>query len=214
MSACPSAEQAPGPACRAFDTWIMSALCHHGQPREIENQILADHLSESGGKDIESYIDDVLRLAESVGESVPEPPAMSQAPASWLVAGLSVLCDWLGSNTVWFKYHPPEFGLTDYWETEALPQARKALRESRLLAAGPSPSLSLAELLPPTAVPSPLQEAVHRLETGRGPALVLIEDQTGAGKTEAALALAGRMMAAGQGDGLFIALPTMATANA
>src|SRR5207237_4962857 len=36
----------------------------------------------------------------------------------------------------------------------------------------------------------------------------------GAGKTEAAVMLAHRMMAAGQADGFFIGLPTMATANA
>jgi CRISPR-associated endonuclease/helicase Cas3 len=47
-----------------------------------------------------------------------------------------------------------------------------------------------------------------------GPCLTIIEDMTGAGKTEAALILTARMMAAGKGAGLFFALPTMATANA
>ena len=42
----------------------------------------------------------------------------------------------------------------------------------------------------------------------------LLEDVTGAGKTEAAMMLAHRLMAAGSADGFFIALPTMATANA
>ena len=45
------------------------------------------------------------------------------------------------------------------------------------------------------------------------PALVVIEDATGAGKTEAALIVASRMMASGKANGLFFALPTMATAN-
>jgi CRISPR-associated endonuclease/helicase Cas3 len=47
-----------------------------------------------------------------------------------------------------------------------------------------------------------------------GPQLALIEDGTGSGKTEAALLLAARMMAAGLGEGVYLALPTMATANA
>nr|WP_246176529.1 CRISPR-associated helicase Cas3' [Rhodovulum strictum] len=44
--------------------------------------------------------------------------------------------------------------------------------------------------------------------------LAVIEDETGAGKTEAALILAQRMLLAGKGRGLFFALPTMATADA
>ena len=47
-----------------------------------------------------------------------------------------------------------------------------------------------------------------------GPALFMIEDETGSGKTEAALMLAHRLMAAHRAEGLYIALPTMATANA
>jgi CRISPR-associated endonuclease/helicase Cas3 len=41
-----------------------------------------------------------------------------------------------------------------------------------------------------------------------------LEDVTGAGKTEAALILTQRLMAKGLADGLYIGLPTMATANA
>jgi CRISPR-associated endonuclease/helicase Cas3 len=47
-----------------------------------------------------------------------------------------------------------------------------------------------------------------------GPLLALVEDVTGGGKTEAALVLAHRLLAAGRADGLYFALPTMATANA
>ena len=47
-----------------------------------------------------------------------------------------------------------------------------------------------------------------------GPCLFVIEDVTGAGKTEAALVLAHRLMCAGRASGAFVALPTMATANA
>jgi hypothetical protein len=44
--------------------------------------------------------------------------------------------------------------------------------------------------------------------------LAFIEDETGAGKTEAALILAQRMLTEGKGQGLFFALPTMATSDA
>ena len=59
-----------------------------------------------------------------------------------------------------------------------------------------------------------MQRAAKDIDLPDEPTLVLIEDETGSGKTEAALILAQRMMQAGKGHGLFFALPTMATANA
>jgi len=47
-----------------------------------------------------------------------------------------------------------------------------------------------------------------------GPCLFVIEDATGSGKTEAALVMAHRLMQGGRTNGAFVALPTMATANA
>ncbi|MDH4344158.1 MAG: CRISPR-associated helicase/endonuclease Cas3, partial [Nitrospira sp.] len=44
--------------------------------------------------------------------------------------------------------------------------------------------------------------------------LFVLEELTGSGKTEAALTLAARLMAEGQGRGVYLALPTMATADA
>ena len=46
------------------------------------------------------------------------------------------------------------------------------------------------------------------------PQLFILEDATGAGKTEAALLLAHRLISQDQAQGIYIALPTMATANA
>src|SRR5262249_9039299 len=44
--------------------------------------------------------------------------------------------------------------------------------------------------------------------------LAIIEDVTGSGKSEAALIFAARLLSGGRADGLYFALPTMATANA
>ena len=59
-----------------------------------------------------------------------------------------------------------------------------------------------------------MQRWAQAVDLPKGPALFMIEDETGSGKTEAALMLAHRLMAAGKADGLYMALPTMATANA
>ncbi len=65
-----------------------------------------------------------------------------------------------------------------------------------------------------TYAPTPLQKYAEIVELRDGPLLFIIEDMTGAGKTEAAVILAHRLMHAGKAQGLHIALPTMATANA
>src|SRR5688500_12326037 len=55
---------------------------------------------------------------------------------------------------------------------------------------------------------------MSQLTIGTGPQLFILEEVTGAGKTEAALMLAHRLMCADLGHGVYIGLPTMATANA
>jgi CRISPR-associated endonuclease/helicase Cas3 len=52
------------------------------------------------------------------------------------------------------------------------------------------------------------------MELAQDPQLIVIEEVTGGGKTEAALTLAARLLANGAADGLYLALPTMATADA
>lgn len=60
----------------------------------------------------------------------------------------------------------------------------------------------------------PMQEAAASAPLPKGQMPAFIKDETGAGKAEAALILAQRMLLGGKGRGLFFALPTMATADA
>jgi CRISPR-associated endonuclease/helicase Cas3 len=61
---------------------------------------------------------------------------------------------------------------------------------------------------------TPLQMLAEQIPISKDSNLFIIEEITGAGKTEAALILAHRLMTAGYADGLYFGLPTMATANA
>jgi CRISPR-associated endonuclease/helicase Cas3 len=133
---------------------------------------------------------------------------------SWLVAGVAVVCDWIGSNTRWFPYRIEPMALDAYWRDMALPRAQNAIDAAGIVPARFASNGAPADLLPERAEATPLQRAATAIPLGEGPQLHLIEDLTGAGKTEAALILARRMIAAGLGDGLFVALPTQATANA
>jgi CRISPR-associated endonuclease/helicase Cas3 len=69
-------------------------------------------------------------------------------------------------------------------------------------------------LFPDIKESSPLQLHAEQCQISHSPQLFIIEDVTGAGKTEAALTLANRLMKEELGDGVFFALPTMATSDA
>jgi CRISPR-associated endonuclease/helicase Cas3 len=113
-----------------------------------------------------------------------------------------------------FPYCAEHMPLPAYWKNHALPQATKAISEIGWRERGIRPFNRIIDLFPLIKQPTPLQNFVAETVLKPGPKLWIIEDVTGAGKTEAALILAQRMMAAGEADGIYLGLPTMATANA
>lgn len=138
--------------------------------------------------------------------------------ASWWVAGLAVLTDWIGSNTNWFPYaENAERGLSldEYWEQQALPQAHHAIDEAGVGSEPVKPYISpefLLRHLRDVAL-RPAQALVATLPISDEPQLFFLEDATGSGKTEASLILASRLIDAGLADGLYFGLPTQATAD-
>lgn len=126
---------------------------------------------------------------------------------SWWLPGLVAAADWIGSNAAWFAATAPTMDLRDYLIL-ARQKAVLAVKAAGLA----SPRLSETRLFDFSL--RPMQTACAEIDMVEGPMLAVIEDETGAGKTEAALILAQRMMAAGKGCGLYFALPTMATADA
>ena len=132
---------------------------------------------------------------------------------SWYLAGIAVLADWLGSNQEYFKYCSKPEELAAYWHKHALPSAKKAIQS---VPEKPKKSQfqGLRNLFPFIQQPTPLQEYAINEPLNDKPQLFILEDVTGAGKTEAALILTHRLLSTGLADGLYVALPTMATANA
>lgn len=126
---------------------------------------------------------------------------------SWWLPGLCAAADWVGSNIDWFPATAPSHSLPEY-----LTIAR-ARAETAVAAAGLSGALVKTDPLFEFAL-RPMQAACADIPLPDGPMLAVIEDETGAGKTEAALLLAHRMVQAGKGRGIYFALPTMATADA
>ena len=187
---------------------------HHGGPPELlESRKYKDQAAQIGDEasraatEAIAVIAPLFRGASLEGTSEPEARRLS-----WALCGLTVQADWIGSNPEWFGPKDVGTSVGDYWK-QALVRAEAAISEAGLHHARPLLDGS-ARVLPTNADPRPMQVAVGEAALAEGPLLALIEDATGAGKTEAALILAARMMAADKGDGLFFALPTMATSNA
>ncbi len=207
------------PAGKTADSWlpIVSAVAgHHGAPPDPPppRDNLRPDFGRQGIEAARLFADEARRLL-----APPEPPANADRDrlrrASFLVAGLAVLADWIGSRQEWFPYRAPDdfSGLDAYWEY-ARGRAKIAIREVGVEAAAPAGRLGYGDLIGRGAAPGPMQRWAGKVELPDGPALFVVEDETGSGKTEAAAMLAHRLMAARRANGFYFALPTMATANA
>lgn len=132
---------------------------------------------------------------------------------TWHLAGFAVLADWLGSDQSVFPYQATPQVLDDYWNSKALPQAEQVLAK---LGFGkpPTPSSFPGVRSFFGFDPTPLQQWAQDLTWQPGPQLFVLEDVTGAGKTEAAMTLVHRLLENGQAQGVYFGLPTMATSNA
>lgn len=186
-----------------------AAAGHHGRPPGRDLGRDTDRmLRDAGTQGLQDAAGLTTALQALWPLSAHVDPGMEQArDLSWWLPGLVAAADWIGSNTTWFAATAPTMDLPDYLAL-ARQKAAVAVAEAGLAAPGPSQARLFDFAL------RPMQTACAEIALTDGPMLAVIEDETGAGKTEAALILAQRMMAAGKGRGLYFALPTMATADA
>jgi CRISPR-associated endonuclease/helicase Cas3 len=198
-----------------WQPWLEIVTGHHGMPPKKSLSINNFFQTEDKAAAL-AFIQDVADLLLSDFDFQPlqdKSLAKHLKAVSWQIAGVTVLADWLGSNQTHFSYCSQVKNLDDYWQTNALPSAQKSMQGL------PEPAKIQAfqgidSLFSFIKTPTPLQHYAVTETLSNQPQLFILEDVTGAGKTEAALVLAHRLMAQGLADGLYIALPTMATTNA
>lgn len=197
---------------------------HHGRlPRAAEET--SSHPGHERAEDRAALADWIGYVVTARHLSWPAvlPTLERLAPASYGLAGLFTLCDWLGSNER-FPHRDEPMDLDLYWTEHALPTAEKLLAELRpaglVPVARPAAkpfAVLMAHLDPDGPVhPKPMQEACEALFAGDapvGPTLTFIEDGPGTGKTEAGDLVVHRIIARGDADGVYYGLPTMATAD-
>jgi len=198
----------------AFDMWALAVTGHHGSPPKEEG-FFSDNFAYKNIDAAHEFVTDAAHLLIKDFNSLPQPDFTKSQISSWWLAGFSVLCDWLGSNTKYFPYKKEQdTSLADYWK-KSLECAERAISDTELLPAEPAPLTTLQNLFSPYFFePTPLQSYAADMPLGQGPQLCILEDVTGAGKTEAAVMIAHRLQAIHAASGIYFALPTMATANA
>jgi CRISPR-associated endonuclease/helicase Cas3 len=204
-----------------LDLVIRAAFGHHGMPPEESDRTSSlplqskSFFTEGNRNATTAFMHDCLKLI-----SVPRFPDGTKEfrkalrMITWEIAGVGTLADWIGSDTTFFPYAIENIPLHIYWKKYALQRARSAVCHVGWNICIPHRFQGIRFLFPFIDTPTPLQVEVASLPLLSGPQLFILEDVTGSGKTEAALTLAARMMAEGLANGVYVALPTMATANA
>lgn len=184
---------------RRLDVWARLATGHHGQPPTLSHRSglvrLTPHFRAGDLLAAEGWLDWCIAFFDpplGIGDIA------AFERASWWLAGLITLADWAGSSL--FQQGDTGESPDAYWSRVSA-EAPQAIRDAGL--SETTESRKSFSTLFPSYVPTPVQQAADGLP--EGPGLTVIEDLTGSGKTEAALAAAG--------PAFFFALPTMATAN-
>ena len=182
---------------------------HHGGPPEDDNRQQHRRRLDAIGEEALAIVPDIIRATAALFPDANLDMIDNVNPLTWRVSGLTVQADWIGSNTDWFGLQPDEITINDYWN-RTRKQAVTAISGTGLHQSRLRQNVQILS----DRIPRPMQKAVQDVILPTGPTLALIEDATGAGKTEASLILAQRMMMQNKGQGIFFALPTMATSNA
>jgi CRISPR-associated endonuclease/helicase Cas3 len=199
------------------DVWMAVVTGHHGVPAKLcSTRTFSDDFEDPRDTDAARTFVRELGSLLLHKRQFPKSELSKIRIVSWWIAGFTVLCDWLGSNANYFPHQSAIFSLDNYWQT-TLKQAERAVLETGLMPVKISARITLEQLIPPSKqediVSTPLQQQARDFTITDSPHLFILEDVTGAGKTEAAVLLAHRLMTAGLGRGIYFALPTMATAN-
>ncbi len=197
---------------------LIAALSHHGRPLQLygsrsRNSEIWQSFNSLSPKGCVQRVGRLIREwfpQAFIPDSAPIPDA---AAFQHMFLGLCNLADWIGSNENWFKFvDAPQ---DDYIATarDKANQSIKAvgldLTEQRWRFAG-APGFDV--LFPHVDGQDNAIQRAAAQDTPLDQRLVIIESETGSGKTEASLWRFARMYEAELVDGIYFALPTRASA--
>ena len=195
----------------AVEAIIAAAFSHHGRPVEWPSDPtqgdwprLPHYDWRQEATAIAGAVRDWFPRAFNEGSLLPNEPRFHH-----LVAGFAALADWIGSNTAFFPFQQP---FDSGYDAVAHDRAGEALTTIGLETGAlgdvrPATFRKLTDGLSPNAA----QRAVADVDVDAR--LVILEAETGSGKTEAALWRYTKLFGAGKVSGLYFAVPTRAAAR-
>ncbi|GBD24933.1 CRISPR-associated endonuclease/helicase Cas3 [bacterium HR30] len=197
---------------------LLAAISHHGRPVSQSDYHASkiDRVARSLWRPRNGYdpMAALAAVAEGARAAFPAafasdvPPIQATPALQQRFAGLVMLADWIGSDTQFFPYRASV-------EEDRLALARQAAERALGAIGLRPPALRSARSFYETFgfPPRPLQAQLAQMDVNEASRLVLVESDTGSGKTEAALAWFLRLYAEGKVDGLYFALPTRVAAR-
>lgn len=189
---------------------------HHGiwPSSQQLTSIFSEHLGDSRWDDLRRHMYDEYKALFELKDKPKLPEYENQRHALLtFIAGFTSVADWVGSIEEYFPYCNSPIPLNEYFQ-KAAHQAQQALSTLGWETWKPDGSGKTFHELFPKYEPNELQsEFIEQVDLSAAPGLVILEAPTGIGKTEAALYLAYQWMQKEYGQGLYVAMPTMATSN-
>ena len=200
---------------------FVAALSHHGRPLNMQDSRSKNPAiwRSFGALHPRRGVERIGRLVRdwfpaawpSNGPPLPSTPAFQH-----MFLGLCMLADWIGSDEIHFPFCAEP--RNDYIQT-ARHNAQRAVLEIGLNIESQRSAFHAQSVLPsfdalfgiPNATPNPIQQSAKAVPLDER--LVIIESETGSGKTEAALWRFAHLYRAQRVDGLYFALPTRAAAS-
>lgn len=216
---------------------FIAALSHHGSPLQLGGRHPNPKVWRDFGKlHPRSHVEHLSQLVRHwfpLAFRSDAPPLPSTSAFQHMFLGLCILADWIGSDERNFPFCAEP---RDNYVSTARQNAQRAVSEIGLnlksqrtafrtlrsehviRSTGRRHAHSLPALPDfgplfslPNATPNPVQQVVRAVPTDER--LVIIESETGSGKTEAALWRFAQLYQAELVDGLYFALPTRAAAS-
>ena len=201
-------------------TLFVAALAHHGRPLDLENPMPTNSQiwRRYGGLDPRGCAERIGSLVmkwyptafADTGTPLPSEPAFQH-----MFLGLCMLADWIGSSDDFFPFRDKP---CENYMAAAREQAKRAIVAVGLDIGDQRDAFDdlpdFGQLFCSDGAWRP--NAIQRLSASETPLskrLVIVESETGSGKTEAALWRFARMYEQHLVDGLYFALPTRAAAT-
>jgi len=205
-----------------MDTWgeacgplLVASISHHGRPlkatpgdwnKNIWKPVVGAYDPAAVLREIgERVVDWFPQAFKTNGKALPDAPAFGH-----LFAGLVQLADWLGSDTDFFPY-------SEKGKNRAVSAKERAQKAVSAIGLDADSWRNKLNVYVPSfteafgiAASRPIQAAMTDDQLGP---LVIVESETGSGKTEAALWRFIHLLRKGEVDSLYFALPTRVAAS-